>query len=103
MPAKNPKPLTQPWPSDPNHGKFCNAPGSLPPESNLPMQPSLAEQLGLPVVKQSLTTESLGTRFPQLPVDATMHDRLMRDEEMLKYINGGGPRQKKKPKERGPE
>jgi hypothetical protein len=67
------------------------------------MQPSLAEQLGLPVVKQSLTTESLGTRFPQLPADATMHDRLMRDEEMLKYINGGGPRQKKKPKGRDPE
>jgi len=53
------------------------------------MQPSLAEQLGIPVVKQPLTTESLGARFPQLPEDATMHDRLMRDEEMLKYINGG--------------
>lgn len=90
MTSKNPRPLTQPEPGDPNYGKFCAQPGSLPPESNLPMQPSLAEQLGLPVVKQSLTTESFGARFPQLPADATMHDRLMRDEEMLKYINGGG-------------
>jgi hypothetical protein len=89
MPAKNPKPLTRPRKGEPNHGKFCNAPGSLPPESNLPIQPSLAEQLGLPVVKQSLTTESLGALFPQLPVDATMADRLMRDGEILKYINGG--------------
>jgi hypothetical protein len=33
---------------------------------------------------------SMAERFPQLPADATMADRLMRDEEMLKYINGGG-------------
>jgi len=45
MPAKNPRPLTQPRKGEPNHGKFCNAPGSLPPESNLPIQPSLAEQM----------------------------------------------------------
>ena len=45
MTAKNPKPLTRPRNGEPNHGKFCNAPGSLPPESNLPMQPSLKEQM----------------------------------------------------------
>ena len=43
--TKNPRPLTQPRKGEPNHGKFCNAPGSLPPESNLPMQPSLKEQM----------------------------------------------------------
>jgi len=41
----DPKPLTQPRKGEPNHGKFCNAPGSLPPESGLPMQPSLKEQM----------------------------------------------------------
>ena len=101
------RPLTQPEPGDPNYGKFCAQPGSLPPESNLPMQPSLAEQLGLyhkpanpkhddamsgsAVMGRVLAVEMmLGARFPQLPADATAHDRLMRDEEMLKYINGGG-------------
>ena len=88
MTPKNPKPLTRPGRGEPNHGKSSYQPGSLH-TTDLPMQPSLAEQLGLPVVKQSLTTESLGARFPQLPADATMHDRLIRDEEMLKYINGG--------------
>jgi hypothetical protein len=88
MTEKSKKPLTQPEPGDPNYGKFCAQPGSLPPESNLPMQPSLAEQLGL---RNCLETpdSSLGARFPRLPADATMHDRLMRDEEILKYINGG--------------
>ena len=88
MTGKSKKPLTQPANGDPNYGQFCSQPGSLP-VTDAPMQPSLAEQLGLPVVKQSLTTESLGARFPQLPADAAMHDRLMRDEKMLKYINGG--------------
>ena len=83
------RPLTQPEPGDPNHGKFCAQPGSLPPESSLPMQPSLKEQMG---VRNCLETpdSSLGARFPQLPEDATMHDRLMRDEKMLKYVNGDG-------------
>jgi hypothetical protein len=51
------------------------------------MQPSLGEQLGL---RNCLETpdSSLGARFPQLPAGATMNDRLMRDEEILKYING---------------
>jgi len=105
MTAKNPRPLTQPEPGDPNYGKFCYQPGSLP-VSDLPMQPSLAEQLGLyhkpanpkhddamsgsAVMGRVLAVEvALGARFPLLPVDATMADRLMRDEEMLKYINGG--------------
>jgi hypothetical protein len=87
MTSKNSRPLTQPRKGEPNYGKFCSQPGSLP-VTDAPIQPSLAEQLGLPVIKQSLTTEPLGARFPQLPADATMADRLMRDEEMLKYING---------------
>jgi hypothetical protein len=88
MTGKSKRPLTQPEPGDLNHGKSCFQPGSLH-TTDLPMQPSLAEQLGLLVVKRSLTTGSPGSRFPQLPEDATMHDRLVRDEEMLKYINGG--------------
>jgi len=80
------RPLTQPEPGDPNYQKSCYQPGSLP-VSDLPMQPSLAEQLGL---RNCLETpdSSLGARFPQLPADATMHNRLMRDEEILNYING---------------
>jgi hypothetical protein len=87
MTAKNPRPLTQPEPGDPNYQKSSFQPRSLH-TTDLPMQPSLAEQLGL---RNCLETpdSSLGARFPQLPADATMHDRLMRDEEMLKYINGG--------------
>jgi hypothetical protein len=54
------------------------------------MQPSLAEQLRR--VEEDphgkIVEISLSERFPQLPADATMHDRLMRDEEILKYING---------------
>lgn len=38
----------------------------------------------------SMDKMPMAERFPQLPADATMHDRLRRDEEMLKYINGGG-------------
>ena len=82
MPRK--RPLTQPEPGDPNHGKSCFQPGSLH-TTDLPMQPSLAEQLGL---KKTMDEMSMAERFPQLPADATMADRLMRDEEMLKYING---------------
>jgi hypothetical protein len=80
------RPLTQPEHGDPNHGKFCAQPGSLH-TTDLPMQPSLAEQLGL---RNCLETpdSSLGARFPRLPADATMADRLMRDEEILNYING---------------
>jgi hypothetical protein len=86
MTGKSKRPLTQPEPGDLNHGKSCFQPGSLH-TTDLPMQPSLAEQLGL---RNCLETpdSSLGARFPQLPADATMADRLMRDEEMLKYING---------------
>jgi hypothetical protein len=39
----------------------------------------------------SIDEISMAERFPQLPADATMADRLMRDEEILKYINGDGP------------
>ena len=46
MTAKNPRPLTQPRKGEPNHGKFCAQPGSLP-VTDAPIQPSLAEQLGL--------------------------------------------------------
>ena len=58
------------------HCSFCEA-----------IQPSLKEQMG---VRNCLETpdSSLGARFPRLPADATMEDRLMRDEEILKYING---------------
>ncbi len=38
----------------------------------------------------SMEKPSMADRFPRLPADATMADRLMRDEEMLKYINGSG-------------
>ncbi len=50
------------------------------------MQPSLAEQLGL---RNCLETpdSSLGARFPQLPADATIHDRLMRDEVLDEISN----------------
>ena len=105
MQAKNPKPLTRPRKDEPNYNKFCAQPGSLP-VTDAPIQPSLAEQLGLyhkpanpahddaisgsAVMGRVLAVEvALGARFPLLPVDATMADRLMRDEEMLKYINGG--------------
>jgi hypothetical protein len=73
----------------PNRGKFCSQPGTLPKTSDLPIQPSLAEQLGLPAVKQSLTTESMAELFPQLPADATIAERLERDERMLAWSNGG--------------
>jgi hypothetical protein len=79
--------MTLTGPSSPNRGKFCSQPGTLP-VTDLPTQPSLAEQLGLPVVKQSLTTQSMAERFPQLPADATMADRLKRDEAMLAWSNG---------------
>jgi hypothetical protein len=72
----------------PNYGLFCSQPGTLP-RTDLPEQPSLAVQLGLSVVKQSLTTKSMAELFPQLPADATMADRLERDERMLVWINGG--------------
>jgi hypothetical protein len=86
MTDKNPRPLTQPEPGDPNYQKSSYQPGSLH-TTDLPMQPTLAEQLGL---RNCLETpdSSLGARFPQLPAGATMHDRLRRDEEILKYING---------------
>jgi hypothetical protein len=146
MTAKNPKPLTRPRKDEPNYNKFCAQPGSLP-VTDAPIQPSLAEQLGLKKTMDSPATMviihcpvcgwqqeveesmwkfqsspvghgytcgsgkcrshtamvfgpaprslsideiSMAERFPQLPVDATMHDRLMRDEEILNYINGGG-------------
>ena len=133
------RPLTQPEPGDPNHGKSCYQPGSLH-TTDLPMQPSLKEQMhGYPATMviihcpvcgwqqevdgnmwkfqsspvghgytcgsgkcpshtamvfgpapRSLSIDeiSMAERFPQLPVDATMADRLMRDEEILNYING---------------
>ena len=46
MTGKPKKPLTQPEPGDPNYQKSCFQPGSLH-TTDLPMQPSLAEQLGL--------------------------------------------------------
>jgi len=36
----------------------------------------------------SIDEMPMAERFPQLPADATMADRLMRDEEILNYING---------------
>jgi len=131
-----------------NYGKFCSQPGTLPDVSDLPMQPSLAEQLGLkktmdfagalfsqgtmviihcPVCGWQQEVEenmwkfqsssvghgytcgsgkcpshtamvlgpatmaeiSMAERFPQLPADATMADRLERDERMLEWSNGG--------------
>jgi hypothetical protein len=127
----------------PNYGKFCNQPGTLP-VTDLPMQPSLVEQLGLKkttgpqatmviihcpvcgwqqevdenmwkfqsspaghgytcgsgkcpshtamVIGPATMAEiSMAERFPQLPADATMADRLERDEAMLAWSNGGGP------------
>ena len=44
MTGKSKKPLTQPEPGDPNYQKSCYQPGSLP-VSDLPMQPSLKEQM----------------------------------------------------------
>jgi len=51
------------------------------------MQPSLKEQMGVPII--DLKDIPLGIQFPQLPEDATMHERLQRDEAMLAWINGG--------------
>ena len=85
MTSKNPKPLTRPRPGEPNYGKFCAQPGSLP-VTDLPMQPSLKEQMGVPII--DLKDIPLGIQFPQLPEDATMHERLQRDEAMLAWING---------------
>jgi hypothetical protein len=44
MTGKSKKPLTQPAKGDPNYGKFCAQPGSLP-VSDLEIQPSLKEQM----------------------------------------------------------
>jgi hypothetical protein len=44
MISKNPRPLTQPEPGDLNHGKASYQPGSLH-TTDLPMQPSLKEQM----------------------------------------------------------
>jgi len=70
----------------PNYGLFCSQPGTLP-RTDLPIQPSLAEQLGL---RNCLETpdSSMAERFPQLPADASMRDRLKRDEAMLAWSNG---------------
>jgi len=86
MTSKNPRPLTRPRKGEPNHGKACYQPGSLP-TTDLPIQPSLKEQMGVPII--DLRDTSLDIQFPQLPADATMHERLQRDEAMLTWINGG--------------
>lgn len=44
MTAKNHHPLTRPRKGELNHGKYCAQPGSLP-VSDLPIQPSLKEQM----------------------------------------------------------
>lgn len=97
--------MTLTGPSSPNRGKFCSQPGTLPKTSDLPIQPSLAEQLGLHKVQPTceeccndadcdevcnpVYPPSMAERFPQLPADASMADRLERDEAMLAWSNGG--------------
>jgi hypothetical protein len=63
MTSKNPRPLTQPEPGDPNHGKSCYQPGSLH-TTDLPMQPSLAERLGLKKTMDFAATLYAGSMDP---------------------------------------
>ena len=66
------KPLTHPAPCTPNHDQFCPQPGGYPPETDLPPQQSLAEQLA-------------DQPPAPLPANATMAERLARDKKVLEW------------------
>jgi hypothetical protein len=83
MTAKNPRPLTQPEPGDPNHGKSSYQPGSLH-TTDLPMQPSLGMQQRT-ITKGSVITTRINADIddmincPKIGKVVKIHDCVLTD------------------------